>query len=52
LRTAQVDGGQVVDTGALAADDADEHVSMEHTRLRLEGGSYLLTEAAKILHRV
>ncbi len=35
LRVATIDGGQVVDTWALALPDLDERLSMEHTRGRL-----------------
>ncbi len=35
LRVATTEGGQVVDTWALALPDLDERMSMEHTRARL-----------------
>ena len=35
LRIVNLDGGQVVDTWALAGTDLSEHVSMEHTRVAI-----------------
>lgn len=49
LRVATIEGGQVVDTWALALPDLDERMSMEHTRARLltvspRAGDYLFSD--------